>query len=957
MAGETPSGALPVPEPAPLPQLLTTKLHLPLARSNLLPRPQLIARLQAGLQSKLTLISAPAGFGKTTLLASWLQEVQSAKRKAQNAAGDGAVLQRPSAPTLQHLAWLSLDAADSEPARFWSYVVAALGTLQPGYDQAAAALLQTHRPPPIEAVLTPLLNGLSALPADAVLVLDDYHLIESTAIHRALAFLIEHLPPRLHLVLTTRVDPPLPLSRLRAQGLLTELRAADLRFTAQETAAFLTDLMGLQLSAEQIAGLEDRTEGWIAGLQFAALAMRDRDDLTGFVQAFRGSNRFVVDYLVEEVLARQPPHLQAFLLQTSILDRMCGPLCDAMLLGPDDASTAEDAYSQVLLAELERSNLFLVPLDDERHWYRYHHLFADLLRQRLRSGASRAAIDALHDRASAWFASHGHGVEAIHHALACASWERAARLIEEYAWPMMFRGQFATMIDWFRTLPAAMMRVRPTLYVLYAVMLMHTSQPTAAEERLGEAEACLGPDTPEEVQRLVQGMAHTTRSTIGFYQGDLTRCIAHAEQALSLLPQEASIPRTAASGFAALAFLVSGDVGPAVERRMATAASVARTADNRFVVLRLRVLQARLQMMQGRLRAAAATLRAAAAVAPEPGGVQRLIGSEGYYFILGDLCREWNDLGAAEELLRSGMERALGEWTTNGLLLSWGAVALARLQQAQGDHAGAEATLEQFAALGRQRSFDPRVLAQVATMGARLALARGDLAAAARWAAASGPRPGEAPAYEREAEQLTLARVLIAGGVDAALEAPAQAHGMLAQLLAAAEAGGRSGSVVEILILQALALWAAGDVPFALATLERALACAEPEGYVRSFVDEGPPMAALLREYITGNGPYQRYAEELLAVFQAPGAPLSLASTPAPTAELRLPISGLIEPLSVREIEILQLIAAGHSNQAIADTLIIAVGTVKKHINNIFSKLDVQSRTQALARAREIGLI
>ncbi|HMQ33835.1 MAG TPA: LuxR family transcriptional regulator, partial [Chloroflexaceae bacterium] len=529
MAGETPAGALSVPEPAPLPQLLTTKLHMPPARPNLLPRPQLLARLQAGLLGKLILVSAPAGFGKTTLLASWLSGRPKAEARRPGLDVSGSELHPASfiAPP-SSVAWLSLDAADSEPARFWSYVVAALGTLQLDYDGAALALLRSHQPPPIEAVLTPLLNALSALTADAVLVLDDYHLIESAAVHRALAFLIEHLPPRLHLVVTTRVDPPLPLSRLRAQRLLTELRAADLRLTAAETAAFLTDLMGLHLSAEQIAGLEDRTEGWIAGLQFAALAMRDRDDLGGFVQAFRGSNRFVVDYLVEEVLARQPPHLQAFLLQTSILDRMCGALCDAVLLGPDDTGTVEGAYSQALLAELERSNLFLVPLDDERHWYRYHHLFADLLRQRLRSGASPAAIAALHDRAGAWFAGRGLGVEAIHHALACASWERAAQLIEEYVWPVMFRGQFATMIDWFRTLPAAVMRVRPTLYVLHAVMLMHTNQLAAAEERLGEAEACLGPDTPEELQRLVRGMAHTTRSTIGFYQGDLARCIAHA---------------------------------------------------------------------------------------------------------------------------------------------------------------------------------------------------------------------------------------------------------------------------------------------------------------------------------------------------------------------------------------------------------------------------------------------
>ncbi|NTU83767.1 MAG: helix-turn-helix transcriptional regulator [Chloroflexales bacterium] len=940
--------------PAPPHPLLATKLHLPPARPTLFPRPQLFARLQAGLLGKLTLIAAPAGFGKTSLLSAWRAT--------------------PAGSTLRW-AWLSLDAADSDPTRFWSYVIAALGSLQPDREHPALALLHAPQPPPVETVLTPLLNSLSTLPADAVLVLDDYHLIDAPPIHRGLAFLLDHLPPQVHLVLLTRADPPLPLARLRAQGSLSELRAADLRFTAEETAAFLT---GLPLSVEDIATLEARTEGWIAGLQFAALAMRDRADLSGFVQAFRGSNRFVVDYLAEEVLARQPPHLQAFLLQTSILDRMCGPLCDAVLLGPDEVPHAgrpldtlpleppvPAAYSQSLLAELERANLFLVSLDDERHWYRYHHLFGELLRQRLASGAAPTVVATLHRRASAWFERQDLGVEAIEHALAAQDWAQAARLIEQHVWTVMFRGQIFTMLDWFRTLPAAVMDVRPTLYVLQAVMLMHTRQLDAAEARLRTAEACLRPETPADLRLLVQGMVQTTRATIGFYQGDLPRCVTHARQALTLLPEMASIPHTAARGFAALSFLVSGELGPAVEHQLAEVASVARTADNRYVVLRVIILRARLQMLQGRLRAAAATLRQAAEVAPENGGVQRLIGSEGYYFGLGDLYREWNDLGTAEGLLRTGMERALGEWTTNATLLGQGVIALARLQQAVGDPAGADATLERFAALGQEHAFDPLVLARAAALRAQLALGRGALDMAERWARASGLGIDDEPAFLREAEYLALARVLIARGRTSVPEQIPAALQLLERLRAAAEAGERTGSIIEILSLQALALQAGGDAPAARDALARALALAEPEGYVRLFVDEGSPMAALLETYATmhaGDGaPHQHYANRLLAAFDAPPMHAAERMQPATSATALSPaalgLAPLVEPLSARELEILRLIAGGHSNQAIADALIIALGTVKKHINNIYGKLAVQSRTQALARARQLGLL
>jgi LuxR family maltose regulon positive regulatory protein len=964
---------------SPSSQLLATKLHMPPVRPNLLARPRLVERLQAGLLGKLTLISAPAGFGKSTLLSAWLAERQKAKGKRQKEdnAPDESFLPFTFDLLPFEVAWVSLDAADSDPLRFWSYVIAALDILQPDSGTAALALLQSPQPPPIETVLTPLLNALNTLTADAVLILDDYHLIDTPAVHSALAFLIDYLPLRLHLVITTRVDPPLPLTRLRAQRSLTELRAADLRFTAGETAAFLTELMGLPLSADDVAALEARTEGWIAGLQFAALAMRDRADLAGFVQAFRGSNRFVVDYLAEEVLTRQPTHLQTFLLQTAILDRMCGPLCDTVLglttdhrppttdHGGDDpsfvlrrSSFVGDSFSQIVLEELERANLFVVPLDDDRHWYRYHHLFAELLRERLRSGATSAAVATLHRRASAWFEQQDLGVEAIQHALAGSDWEWAARLIERYAWAVMFRGQLHTVLGWFNALPATTCRTRPTLYILHAIMLMHTNQLDAAETRLLEAEQGLLPDTPAEQARLIQGMVQTTRSNISFYRGDLPRCIAQAQQALALLPGTARIPRTAAAACAAQAFLVTGDVRPASERQVAAVVPAARAADNRFVVLRGFTLMAQLQILQGRLHAAAATYRQAAQLAPEPGGLQRLIGSAAYYFGLGNLHREWNDLAAAEEYLAGGMERILADVTPNALYFELGSIALARLQHARGDHIGAQATLERFADLGYERAFDPLVLAHGAAMRARLSLAQGNLDAAVRWADTSGLHADDDDlSYLHEAAYLTLASVHIAQGRQAEPDQTSAALRLLDRLLAAAEAGARMGSAIEILSLQALALQVRGDLTAALSVLTRALALAAPEGYIRLFVDEGAPMVALLHE-AHARGIIPAYVTKLLAAFpRTESQELSTEPTGSLHSVLRPPSSSLVEPLSERELEVLRLIADGHSNQAIADRLVVAVGTVKKHINNLYGKLGVQSRTQALARAGQLRLL
>jgi LuxR family maltose regulon positive regulatory protein len=609
------------------------------------------------------------------------------------------------------------------------------------------------------------------------------------------------------------------------------------------------------------------------------------------------------------------------------------------------------------LEQLEHANLFLVPLDDERRWYRYHHLFAELLHERLTSGATSVAVAILHRRASAWFEQQDLGVEAIQHALAGRDWERAARLIERYAWAVMFHGQIHTVLGWFNALPTANRRARPTLCILHAIMLMHTNQLDAAETRLLEAEQALLPDTPAEQARLVQGMVQTTRSNISFYLGDLPRCIVLAQQALALLPEMARIPRTAAVAFAAHAFMVTGDVRPASERQVAAVAPAARLADNRFVLLRGFTLMAQLQIFQGRLHAAAATYRQAAQLTPEPGGLQRLIGSAAYSFGLGDLHREWNDLAAAEEHLVGGMERILADVTPNALYFELGSIALARLQHARGDQTGAHATLERFADLGRERAFDPLVLAHGEAMRARLSLAQGNFDAAVYWADTSGLHAEDDLSYLHEAEYLTLARIYIAQGRKAEPDQISAALQLLDRLLVAAEDGARMGSAIEILSLQALALEARGDLAGALSTLTRALALAAPEGYIRLFVDEGAPMAALLHE-AHARGVVPVYVAKLLAAFPRTESPgLRTESTGPLHSALSPQYSSLAEPLSERELEVLRLIASGHSNQAIADRLIVAVGTVKKHINNIYGKLDVQSRTQALARAGELHLL
>jgi LuxR family maltose regulon positive regulatory protein len=881
--------------------LLATKLFIPPPAPTLVARPRLIAQLTAGVAHAVTLVSAPAGWGKTTLLSTWHADLS----------GRG-----------YPFAWVSLDAND--PVRFWTYVLVALNTLCDGVSDTALTLLRSPQPPPVESVLTSLLNALIALPMDAVLVLDDYHVIEAQPIHHALTFLLKHLPPRLHLVIATRVDPPLLLARLRVRGALTEVRAADLRFTPEEAATFLTQAMGLPLEASQVAALEVRTEGWIAGLQSAALSAQGHpsESLGRFIDAFTGSNRYVLEYLAEEVLGQQGEAIQTFLLYTSVLDHLYAPLCDALLTMEqrEAESSGQSQRADVLLEYVERANLFLIPLDKEQRWYRYHHLFAEVLRSRLQH-AHPELVPELHRRASAWYEQHEMSAEAVQHALAASDFEHAAHLIEQSALSLALRGQVHRVLGWLNALPDAVVRSSARLCLCHAIMLMFTNQLEAVEVCLQDAETCVQADMPEDRARVIQGWVAGVRANLALFSGDLARCVAFARQTLDLLPETEVIMRAAAATGPAHAYLVSGDVTQASEDLVAASSAPVRASGDLFALLTSITLLARLQVMQGRLRQAAITYEQVVQVVPEQEMLRVLVGSAGYYFGLGDLLHEWNKLDAAEHTLMQGLELVRGTLTVDAQVVTQGYMALARLQQARGDSNRA-------------------------------------LATAVRWANGSGLSVDDDLSYPREQEYLTLARVRIAQGRDDPASRFLQdALNLLDRLLQDAEAKARMGSALEILILRALALDAQGDHQGALIALERAVMLAEPEGYTRIFLDEGEPMLTLLSELLATGHSARGYLHTLLAAGDHREHGHAVPPMPASAQTFQKPLQPLLDPLSERELEVLSLMADGASNAGIAEQLMLAISTVKRHVSNVFSKLSVTSRTQAVARARELELL
>jgi ATP/maltotriose-dependent transcriptional regulator MalT len=879
--------------------ILATKLYLPRLRPNMVSRPRLIERLNEGQYRNLTLISAPAGFGKTTLISAWVTFIK-----------------RPTA-------WLSLDEGENNPTRFLTYLVAALQTIAPRLGEGVLNALQSPQPPPTDVLLTALLNELTTIKDPFVLVFDDYHVIAAKAVDQVLSYLVTHLPPQVHLIIATREDPSLPLARLRARDYVTELRAADLRFTPSEAAAFLNQVMGLTLSDQDIAALERRTEGWIAGLQFAALAMQGHQDTARFISSFTGSHHFVLDYLVEEVLGQQEAHVQAFLLRTSILERMSGPLCDAVVL---DSS----ASGQATLEYLERANLFIIPLDNERGWYRYHHLFAELLRLRLQSTIvsstddERKLIAELHRRASVWYEENGLELEAFHHAVAAHDSDRATRLVEGKSMSLPFLGAVAPVLSWLESLETAELDARPLLWVVYASATLFVGQNAAAvEEKLQAAETALqGAEADERTGDLV-GRIASMRATLAVMQHDVETIIAQSRRALAYLHPHNRPIRTAATWTLGYAYQLQGDRA-AASQTYSEIIAVGKSFGDSIYTIAATVSLGQIQETNNQLSLATQTYQRVLQLAGDP---PLSIACEAHLG-LARILYQWNDLEEARQHGQQCVE--LTQQTASIDTFALSALVLARVKLAWEDVDGAATFLDEAEAFVRQHRFVYR-MADVAAMRVLLLLRQGRLAAAAELA-----QMHELP--------LSQARVYLAQGETFA------ALTLLESWRRQVEAKGWQDERLNVMVLRALALQAHGEQEQAVQVLCDALAIAEPAGFIRLFVDEGRPMAQLLSQ-AEALGRMPGYIGKLLAVWKGEE---HKSETPAYSFS---PAQSLIEPLSRREIEVLQLVAQGLSNQEISERLVIALETVKGHNKKIFGKLQVQRRTEAVARARQLGLL
>ena len=898
--------------------LLETKLHVPRQRRDLVRRPDLGHRLDGALSSPLTLVSAPAGFGKTTLLTQWLAGTASPRAA---------------------IAWLSLDARDNDPALFLAYLVTAMQKAAPGVGATALSLLESPGTS-TEAILVTVINDLATVDGDVVVVLDDYHVIDARDVQESLAFLVENLPSHVHLVVSSRSDPALPLARLRARGELVEIRAADLRFTAEEAAAYLNDVMNLALTPQDVASLERRTEGWIAALQLAALSLRGRDDSTAFIAGFAGDDRYVVDYLAEEVLQRQPDDVRDFLLHTSILSRMTGPLCDAV--------TGQDGGS-AMLAALERANLFVVPLDDRRQWYRYHHLFADVLRARLLD-EQPARVAELHRLASDWHARNGDRAEAVRHALAGGDFNRAADVVELAVPELRRTRQEATLRRWLEALPNELIQVRPVLSVAYAGALLIYGELDGAEERLRDAEAHLegagrqgraSAGSPPVTVVVDRAALPALPSSIALYRaaqarirGDVASTMAHARRAIDLAPDDDHLARGAAAGLLGLAYWTLGDLEAA--HRWYTEASVRlEQAGHLSDVLGCTIAVADICTAQGRLHEAMRTyqrsLTLAAAHSPLRGEADMHVG-------MAQILREHNDIDAARAHLNTS--RDLGEHAALPQNRYRWRLVMGRLRQIDGDPGGALQLLDEAEQLYISDYFPD--VRPIPAVRARVLLAQGRLDEAVRWAHDRELSADDELSYLREFEHLTLARILLARGV-LGEDCWNETTGLLRRLLDAAERGGRAGSVTEILALQALTEQARGDGQAAIALLRRAVTLAEPEGYVRTFLDEGMPMTSLL-QLLAKQDDAPGHLRRLLSATGSGGPRVSASQ-------------GLVDPLSARELEVLRMLGSDMDGPEIARQLVVSLNTVRTHTKNIYAKLGVNNRRAAVRRSNDLGLL
>ena len=900
--------------------LIATKLYVPKLRRGLVTRPRLTEQLRHGAESRLTLVSAPAGFGKTTVLAEWLGETPDDDRS---------------------VAWLSLDPSDNEPASFWTYVVTALQGAVPEVGSSALELI-TSSPFPTDLLLTGLLNELAAARGEVWLVLDDYHLVDNHEVGQGMIFLLEHLPPHVHVVVSTRADPDLQLARWRVRGELVEIRAADLRFTSGEATSYLNEATGLHLTASDVEALEERTEGWIAALQLAALSLQGREDVSGFIARFAGDDRYIVDYLIEEVLRHQPDAVRGFLLQSAVLDRLTGLLCDAV--------TGRDDGSEMLVA-LERANLFIVALDDRREWYRYHHLFADVLRARMLS-EQPDQVSLLHQRASKWYERHDLAEEAVRHALAARDFDRAAHLIELIMPAIRRHRQEAMMYGWLRALPDVTVRRSPVLSVFYGDMLMHSGDLDAVEPRLDDAERGLAavPDG-EALPWADTAELRTLPATIAIYRaslaqarGDAAGTAEHARRALDLAGPDDHLARGGAAGFLGLAAWAQGDVSSALETFSQAVASL-HAAGNLVDELSSTVVLADLWMAAGRpSRARRLCERALQRAEAQGEGLAKPITD--LHVELSEIDVEVGDLRSAKEHLqtavapgeRAGMNEGRYRWF----------VARGLVAQADGEPDEAVKFLDQAADLYRP-GFFPDVR-PIAAIKARIWITQGKLSEAADWARDRGVSATDDASYLSEFDHLTLVRLLLARHrAHQEIRALDQAIGLLDRLYAAAETAKRDRSLLEIRLLQALADDAQGRRPQAMETLAQALGLApEPENYARLFLDEGPPMLSLLRAGELGGVGGDQVRRVLRLGASSEAQALDSGQHLAP------PVA---ESLSDRELQVLRLLNSELTGPEIARELFVSHNTVRTHTKHIFTKLDVTNRRAAISRARERGLL
>jgi LuxR family maltose regulon positive regulatory protein len=912
--------------------LIHTKLRMPLVRPRLVPRPRLYARIAEGLQGPVTLVIAPAGSGKTTLVGASLADCR------------------------MPVAWLSLDKDDNHEGRFLGYLVAALREADSAIGIEAFNLIAASQQAPAGAILTSLINDLDTISGGMVLVLDDYQFINSRFVHDAVGFLLEHCPGSFHLLIASRSDPPLPLARLRVRGHVLELRAADLRFLESEAAQFLNDVMGLQLDARSVAMLEERTEGWIAGLQMAALSMRDRDDKRGFVEGFSGSNRVILDYLLEEVLASQSPEIQRFLLRTSILERLTAPLCDAILADDegserdgDDRSARPDSVflsrSASTLEHLERANVFLVPLDDERNWYRYHQLFSDLLRTQLQKSLGAQGVARLHLRAAEWYERNGSILEATHHASLASDDERVERLIEQHYMDVVNRGEMSWVRSWMGKLSKDQIYRRPWLCLFEALSRSWFGQLEEAGLLLDEAEERIRSEAAGPDAQSMRGYHAFVKSRVTAMQGDTRRAIEYGIMARQNIGADNLALQNDASITLGFEYFLYGDFVNAEKTldEMIRSGIEAEAINNPVAGY---ALLARMRAYQGRLREAHDYLQKASQLVQEAEGKYLGVTGLGKIGMAALLC-EWNDTEAALSLVKQGMD-LLPYWgKADDLCLAYS--TLSRIHRALGNLAEAASAIEKAAQIVQTCGLFSEARSAVEMGQVRTWMVQGDWPAIHRWLASVEKREVSHGAlrYEDESTHILRARVLIAQDK---LE---EAVRWLSKLEESAQSAGREGRLIEMMNLHALSLERMGQSAQADVVLAKSLSLAQAGGFVRVFLDEGQPMHALLARWLAhaGAGPLRDYALHLLSHFEAEPHQL------APAQERASFACSLVEPLSQRELEVLHLMAMGRTNQEIARQIIVAPGTVKAHTASIYRKLDVANRTEAVARARQLGIL